>query len=155
MDYKEQAEMILNALEGRIPMDYREVGCRTGAENVVIDALKDIGKEKMRLISESYLWWITDESDPSCQRMNRFYFTFGSDERFPFQGGWVEILAATMSGAVKVFDAYFPNRFGNTSLYTARFDEEVFLGTGFPDKGVSGAYCHMKIGPFLEMEANL
>lgn len=42
--------------------------------------------------------------------MGKFYFTYGSDERFPFQHGWTEIEAPDMSTACAAFRHYHPDR---------------------------------------------
>ena len=42
--------------------------------------------------------------------MPKFYFTYGSDERFPFQYGWTEIEAPSYALACAVFREYHPDR---------------------------------------------
>ena len=42
--------------------------------------------------------------------MARFYFTYGSDERFPFQYGWTEIEAPSRALACAVFREHHPDR---------------------------------------------
>lgn len=49
----------------------------------------------------------------------RFYFTFGTDRRFPFCGGWVEILAKDMQAAQKIFEQHYPSRPGSDLLNCA------------------------------------
>ena len=41
--------------------------------------------------------------------MPKFYFTYGSDERFPFQYGWTEIEAPSRVLACDIFREYHPN----------------------------------------------
>lgn len=36
--------------------------------------------------------------------MNAYYYTFGTDERYPYQGGWVQVFAETMKEANQFFE---------------------------------------------------
>lgn len=77
--------------------------------------------------------------------MDSYYFTFGTDKGFPFQGGWVEIEAESMKQAQDIFRAYFPDRVPGclncSDYYTrARMQESGMLATGN-----CGAYCHFFI----------
>ena len=38
-------------------------------------------------------------------KAKKFYFTFGTDEKYPFQGGWVEIIAENKKEAIITFQA--------------------------------------------------
>lgn len=74
--------------------------------------------------------------------MEKFYFTFGSDEAYPYQGGWVEILAEDREQAKKIFKAEYPNRPGSACLnYAFDYTEERFLKSGMVN-GNRGAKCH-------------
>lgn len=74
--------------------------------------------------------------------MEKFYFTFGSDEAFPYKGGWVEILAEDRGQAKEIFKAEYPNRPGSCCLnYAFNYSEEKFLKSGMLD-GNRGAKCH-------------
>lgn len=42
--------------------------------------------------------------------MNKFFYTFGSDEKFPYQNGWVEVHAADWNEAHEKFRARFPGQ---------------------------------------------
>lgn len=42
--------------------------------------------------------------------MDRFYFTYGQDERQPFIGGWTEVEAPDMDAAIAAFRVYHPDR---------------------------------------------
>ena len=42
--------------------------------------------------------------------MEKFYFTYGSDERFPYQHGWTEIEAPDMATACAAFRHFHPDR---------------------------------------------
>ena len=60
--------------------------------------------------------------------MFNYYFTFGSDKRFPFQMGYVIVKANDQVSACKVFKAYFPNRPGSDCLNCSFvYNEEEFM----------------------------
>ena len=40
----------------------------------------------------------------------KVFYTFGSDDRFPFCGGWVEVEAPSMKEAHAIFRANYPDR---------------------------------------------
>ena len=40
--------------------------------------------------------------------MAKFYFTYGTDEEFPFRGGWSEVEADNLSMAVEIFNLMHP-----------------------------------------------
>ena len=42
--------------------------------------------------------------------MNAYYYTFGTDERYPYHGGWVQVFAETMKEANQLFRKYYPDR---------------------------------------------
>lgn len=76
----------------------------------------------------------------------KVFYTFGSDDRFPFCGGWVEIDADNMKQAHAIFRACYPDRepgiLNCSDYYTeAQFKESDMLSTGN-----RGAFCHRKIG---------
>lgn len=64
--------------------------------------------------------------------MEKFYFTYGSDERFPYQYGWTEIEAPDMATACAAFRRFHPDRnpeapcFNCAAIYT----EAEFQNTG-------------------------
>lgn len=41
--------------------------------------------------------------------MERFFFTYGSSEQFPFQHGWTEVVAPDYRAAVAVFRHFHPD----------------------------------------------
>lgn len=41
--------------------------------------------------------------------MPRFYFTYGTDERYPFCGGWTEVSAANIYEAQELFREHHPD----------------------------------------------
>ena len=42
--------------------------------------------------------------------MNKFYFTFGSDENYPYQNTYLIVVALTLKKAIEVFQKKYPNR---------------------------------------------
>lgn len=73
--------------------------------------------------------------------MEKFYFTFGTSEQFPYCGGWIEVLAPDRSAAVKTFRAKHPDvheGFVNCS--------DIYTATQFESSGMSngnrGGFCH-------------
>lgn len=59
--------------------------------------------------------------------MPTFYFTYGTDEQFPFKGGWTEITAPNLYDAQKIFKIFHPNNANTDCLNCAFFyTEESF-----------------------------
>ena len=64
-------------------------------------------------------------------KAKKFYFTFGTDEKYPFQGGWVEIIAENKKEAIFTFQAHYPNRQGSPfynacDCYESSYFEEIY-----------------------------
>lgn len=60
----------------------------------------------------------------SCDRswiLERFTFTFGTDSRFPYREGWVEVLASDAREAADKFRARFPDRPGSEGILNCAF----------------------------------
>lgn len=73
--------------------------------------------------------------------MNKYYFTFGTSEQFPFCGGWVEVFAPTRAAAVSTFRAKYPDVnegiVNCSDIYTAdQFSRSEMVN------GNLGACCH-------------
>lgn len=79
--------------------------------------------------------------------MSKFYFTHGTDPRFPYRLGWTEVEAPNMEFAIELFKYYHPNRPGSGCLncafyYTAEqfeVEDNIMLSGNFGDK------CHERI----------
>lgn len=56
--------------------------------------------------------------------MNKYFYTFGSDPKFPYQNGWVEIHADSWEKAHEKFRAKFPDRHQNTLNCAFFYDEK-------------------------------
>lgn len=73
----------------------------------------------------------------------KYYFTFGSDERFPYHGGWVIIEAANESMARDLFQTIYPNRHENTLNCAWVYSEDAFKKTDMYKKNDNlGFACH-------------
>lgn len=73
----------------------------------------------------------------------KYYFTFGSDEAFPYYGGWVIIEAANEIMARDLFAIIFPNRRHNTLNCAWVYTEEKFKQTDMYKKNDNmGSACH-------------
>lgn len=77
--------------------------------------------------------------------MPRWFFTFGSDPLYPFQGGWVEIEAPTLTQAIKVFQAYWPDRTPGLVNCAFMYSEEDFSETDMYKGKFPNEYCHVRI----------
>ena len=77
----------------------------------------------------------------------RFYFTFGTDERFPFCGGWVEVLAKNLREAQKIFGQHYHSRPGSILLNCAFcYTEEEFKKTPMYAESNWGHRCWEVLG---------
>ena len=82
--------------------------------------------------------------------MERYYFTFGMNPHYLFEGGWVEIQAPNIQAAAQIFKAYYPNPEDSETLNCADYyTEDQFARSGMHN-GNLGAKCHLVIGPQLE-----
>lgn len=75
----------------------------------------------------------------------KVFYTFGSDERFPFCGGWVEIEANSLKEAHAVFRAHYPDVTPGILNCSDYYTEEQFNDTDMPVTGNRGAYCHRRL----------
>lgn len=77
----------------------------------------------------------------SATTVKKFYFTFGTSESYPFQGGWVEIFAEDRKKAAEVFRKHHPDKFEGTLNCADVYSEEGFSKTKMVD-GNFGERCH-------------
>ena len=78
--------------------------------------------------------------------MNRYYFTYGTDEKYPYRGGWTVVVAETVEIAKKIFSLYHPPRYGNVGNYCDCYTECVFEKTEMCKKGNFGKFCVEVLG---------
>lgn len=75
----------------------------------------------------------------------KIFYTFGSDERFPFRGGWVEIVAPSMRDAHAIFRKHYPDRTPGILNCSDYYTEQQFNESDMPITGNRGAFCHCKL----------
>ena len=75
----------------------------------------------------------------------KVFYTFGSDERFPLCGGWVEVEAPTMKEAHAVFRKSYPDRIPGVLNCSDFYTEEQFKSSDMPVFGNRGAFCHRRL----------
>lgn len=75
---------------------------------------------------------------------NNFYFTFGPNERFPYQNGWIVIQTETEEQARSLFDILYPRKHPNDCLRCAFvYDEIAWKKTTMYAKNSNLGYgCH-------------
>ncbi len=75
--------------------------------------------------------------------IQRYYFTYGLDPTYPYQGGWTTIEAPNRAAACAVFKAYHPSEHEHSLNFADIYTEEEFIETdmGGPHSNL-GAYCH-------------
>lgn len=84
----------------------------------------------------------------------KFYFTYGSDKRYPFQYGWTEIEAPSKALACAVFREFHPDRdpevrcLNCSDVYTEEeFKETIeYMQVNYRD------HCHERIRLAIERE---
>lgn len=78
-------------------------------------------------------------------KMETFYFTYGTDKNFPFQGGWTEIHAADRNQAVALFRREHPDRSPGlvncSSIYTEKQFQDKVLPL-YKDGDTFWRVCH-------------
>ena len=75
----------------------------------------------------------------------KVFYTFGSDDRFPFCGGWVEVEAPSMKEAHAIFRANYPDRQPGILNSTDYYRESKFTASDKLSTGTRGAYWHRKV----------
>lgn len=74
-----------------------------------------------------------------------FYYTFGSDPKFPYQNGWVIVAAHDWEEAHEKFRAHFPDRHENTLNCAFFYDARQWQRMD-PENNWKGWVCHAIIG---------
>lgn len=75
----------------------------------------------------------------------KVFYTFGSDDRFPFCSGWTEVVALTMKEAHAAFREYYPDRNPGILNCSDYYTEEQFKESDMPVAGNLGAFCHCRL----------
>ena len=74
----------------------------------------------------------------------KFYFTYGSDDRYPFKGGWTEVIADSQRMAIAAFSAVHP-MVDDHPNYASMYSEDMFIGTTMYKHSNFGARCNETI----------
>lgn len=74
----------------------------------------------------------------------KIYYTFGTDERYPHRGGWVEVEADTIKQAHAAFRRHYPDRTTGILNCADYYTEKQFADADMAT-GNFGAFCHKKI----------
>jgi hypothetical protein len=82
---------------------------------------------------------------PEEREKKFFYFTYGSDEKYPFYGGWTLVNAFDIESAIAIFQIFHPDITPNIINCAFIYDEDEFNKTDFLKKGNLGYYCHEEI----------
>jgi hypothetical protein len=77
--------------------------------------------------------------------MNKYYFTYGTNNLQPFVGGWTEIEAPDITDACALFRMFHPDRSENTLNCSSVYDESYFVTTSMFKNGSYGFRCHERI----------
>ena len=72
--------------------------------------------------------------------MKRFYYTFGGDLKFPYQCGWVVVVARNWEEAHAKFRNRFPDRHENTLNCAFCYDADQWAKMN-PEKAWTGWKC--------------
>ena len=75
-------------------------------------------------------------------KLSNYYFTFGTDERYPYYGGWLVIEAESMNRAVDIFKTLYPSTTEWILACDGCYTEAQFERTGLAKTGHYGEYCH-------------
>lgn len=105
-------------------------------QNVIL--FQQIGKYRIEIIIAFKKGIIKMKMD---NRIEKFYFTFGSSEQFPFKYGYVIVEAEDIKQAIKVFRAYFPDVVEGIINCAFYYTEEQFMKTC-----MTNDKCHRIIG---------
>ena len=76
----------------------------------------------------------------------RYFYTFGTDPRFPFEGGWVEVLAINQDEANSIFRHIFPGQRQGLLNCAFSYTEEEFMRSKMAKQGNFGKFCQRKLG---------
>lgn len=108
--------------------------------------------EELRAFAKAYMKGAADQREKSFykplleerediaewienQFMKNYYFTFGSDEKFPFHDGFIVVKADSIKEAARKFDEWYPNEMYedtlNCSDYYSEKDWKKILEKGF------------------------
>ncbi len=79
-------------------------------------------------------------------KKTKYYFIFGTDPKYPFQGGWIEVWAVSLNHAIQIFRAKYPDIVPGAVNCADYYTQGQFDLTGMKKDGNRGAYCHEVLG---------
>lgn len=100
----------------------------------IADLLKVTGDEESKSII-----------DKECKNETQneiFFFTFGSKEVYPYEGGWVEVYAKDKKETSEKFSCKYPDRKNGLLNCACVYSKEEFFKNGMGTGGNRGYYCH-------------
>lgn len=74
--------------------------------------------------------------------IKRYYVTFGTDERYPFEGGYLIILAHSAKEANGIYRSQYPDRTEGVLNYAFMYVEDVWERDRMYEKYYSGMAPH-------------
>lgn len=77
--------------------------------------------------------------------MQRFFFTFGTSDKFPFHGGWVEVVAHDRAKAVATYRSRHPDVNEGIINCSDIYTEEQFMGTEMVQDNLGAPLRQLKI----------
>lgn len=73
-------------------------------------------------------------------KIQNYYFTFGTSNLYPFKGGWTKIEAPSRNAAIAIFRAYHPDRTEGVINCADIYDEARFHSTEMWTQGNLGKH---------------
>lgn len=94
-----------------------------------------------------YLFDDFKSAEHTCSKKNllpthKFYFTFGTSERFPYQGGWVEVFAHDCDEAIQKFNENYGMIEKDVVNCSFIYSEKEFKKTSMFTGSNKGDKCH-------------
>ncbi len=74
--------------------------------------------------------------------MQKFYFVYNGLYAYPYDGGWVEVIAENIEQAKSIYGVIFGTNSDGSANYADVFTEEEFIKTAMFRDGILGAKCH-------------
>lgn len=80
------------------------------------------------------------EKKKMTTKIQNYYFTYGTSDKFPFQQGWTKIEAPSKKAAIEIFRAYHPDQTDGIVNCAWIYDEKEFHNTAMWMKGNYGVH---------------
>lgn len=87
--------------------------------------------------------------------MEKYYFTYGTSDSYPYNGGWTEVYADDKKQAIALFRAVHPDVKEGIINCASIYTENAFLDTEMSDDANFGERCHEAIRIFREVSCNV